>query len=691
VDNHKVFGVGEKVVVSVTYTGDCWNNQSKIKFSFSNAQLYFSNENGGNDIPVTADQEYSLTSLLPIYLIANTPSSTWDTVTVSATAYPNHNLGSSSSSTHLGHSNTPRSSSDSGTAYQIAILAKEKPWGGTWNEVEDSGTYSSRSWYHMWSINENAICANVTPSCLAQKVTDTSFTGISTDVFSSGSPGTVTPPWKKITSGIGLYLPVKAVVVAGGVSLQGNNASADIVMNDIEQVEWEPVSESASVSNEQGTEMYLAELKTPATLNQIYYYDELWSIYPTFSPKPNEQALNQARVKVTLKQNIPSGMLGTVHLDWFDPKDWEPYQNVTSNSGETWVSNSNGDGHLKKDNRAALAFSNGTGTLTFGQSGFTTSTVRKAIVEFSEGFGDNFIVAVHPNSGIAQKYRLDTNNTPSNPATDRQNLLIPTGTILPSNMRTPAIYVASWNGFKVPKEWLYNEAEYSIATAIDKNGGESYTKSVLNVNDEFGLTLNFQFDRSRGNGGYVKPDGYGISEDKKTKLSFVPNSGVKIGNTLGATSGGYEIAILDVDLMVSMVGGMSVFQKNETEGIQNTGNVVDIPVLNSNLPSYATEPLSKLMNGIGYGKDYTKMYPYNNADGNEWQKYWNTLNNNVNDTGLSNTIAIQKTANYLTVQLNGIANYFVDTEPPAVGDGHLYLQSHWGSGVTFTSASIQLN
>jgi hypothetical protein len=97
------------------------------------------------------------------------------------------------------------------------------------------------------------------------------------------------------------------------------------------------------------------------------------------------------------------------------------------------------------------------------------------------------------------------------------------------------------------------------------------------------------------------------------------------------------------------------------------------------------------MNGIGYGKDYSQIYSYNNAGGSGWQKYWNTLNNNVNDTGLSNTMTIQKTvSNTLTVQLNNIANYFTDTAPDA-GDGHLYLQSHWGSGVIFTSVSIQLN
>jgi len=88
----------------------------------------------------------------------------------------------------------------------------------------------------------------------------------------------------------------------------------------IASVEWGYTFNSTVATNEQNVEMYLAQLKPPQTATKEYYYDELWSVYPTFSPRPNEQALNQARVIVNLASDIPADMTGTVHLAWFDCK-----------------------------------------------------------------------------------------------------------------------------------------------------------------------------------------------------------------------------------------------------------------------------------------------------------------------------------------------------------------------------------
>jgi hypothetical protein len=45
------------------------------------------------------------------------------------------------------------------------------------------------------------------------------------------------------------------------------------------------------------------------------------------------------------------------------------------------------------------------------------------------------------------------------------------------------------------------------------------------------------------------------------------------------------------------------------------------------------------------------MEPYDFVTGNTWQKYWNTLNHNVNDTDLSNTMII-KYDEYFNVSVN---------------------------------------
>jgi hypothetical protein len=480
-----------------------------------------------------------------------------------------------------------------------------------------------------------------------------------------------------------------------------------VAVTAIESVEWEGADYSRAVENAQDIKMHLAELLTPgSSLKDNYYYfddENIYSVFPTFSPKTGEENLNQARVVVTLAANIPQGMAGTVHLSWFDPKDYAPSHYSILEDDEYWLPNSSGDGNVLKDNCTGLSFANGTSTLTFSNDqNFTTSNVRKAIVEFTEDcFGDNFIVAAHPNLDIAGTYHFkdDIDDQASDEEKQEQGktLLRPQSqAVLETNLRTSVLHVAAWNGFKVPKDWIYNEALYSIETetidTILAKGGESYAKSVLKLN-AFELNIQYDFDRSRGDDGYVLPS----TQTGNPKLSFVANSGVKIGSILGASAGAYEISILDMDAMVDLAGGIDSFKNNQVLQA-NSVNTCQIYVQN-----YTDEPLNCLMNGIGYGKEYSKMEPYvtasTNADSNVtldqyWEKFWNTLNNNVDDTNLYNNMTINYDLNKkLSVTLNSQTDYFVDQSPASLNntttnDGHLYLQSHWGSGVVFASATI---
>ena len=185
------------------------------------------------------------------------------------------------------------------------------------------------------------------------------------------------------------------------------------------------------------------------------------------------------------------------------------------------------------------------------------------------------------------------------------------------------------------------------------------------------------------------------------KLSFVANSGVKIGSTLGASEGAYEINILDVDSMVDMVvGGMATFAKNGAVGMQDSGRIEKIPLpafianaFNPPKTVFADEHLNTLMHGVGYGKDYSIMSYYKSNPGNfsvqTWQRYHQTLGNNKARSGQSNSMTIQLASVELVVNLNGES--YRDSNFNSKGDGYLYLQSHWGSGVIFTSASLQIN
>jgi hypothetical protein len=118
------------------------------------------------------------------------------------------------------------------------------------------------------------------------------------------------------------------------------------------------------------------------------------------------QSLNQARVKVVLTAPLLSEMHDTVHLHWFDPI------NASKRHTDKWSSKNPAAGK-KNDNIAGLSFigqePNGSLILEFNNNILGNPRypkVRNAIVSLSEGLGDNFIVAVHPNSGVVNKYRF---------------------------------------------------------------------------------------------------------------------------------------------------------------------------------------------------------------------------------------------------------------------------------------------
>ena len=154
----------------------------------------------------------------------------------------------------------------------------------------------------------------------------------------------------------------------------------------------------------------------------------------------------------------------------------------------------------------------------------------------------------------------------------------------------------------MPYGWIFDEKEYTIATeTIDTilgKGGESYAKSVLNP-FYFEIKLEYEFDRDRAPNGYIQgdsnKDGVIDSKDAK-KLSFVANSGLKIGSKAGASAGAYEVAILDVESMVAMAGGINSFKNGQ---VLQAGTLSACQVYVQN---YVDEPLNRLMNGVGYDR-----------------------------------------------------------------------------------------
>ena len=310
-------------------------------------------------------------------------------------------------------------SSDAATAYRILIEANEQPWGGTWGVVEDKGTLSvdlgstltTRPWYHLWSENASAVRVKTTPDWLEWTVTNVFYSHSILDAtgFSAGEGPVLSPvagsinlpdamKWKKVTENIGTYLKVKptiTVTAPGGViELTGNLTPSDIVVNKIAKVEWTPIDGSTNK----------IKLGTNPTDNG--------SGERCFPEKdsPDGTVNDQIDAKVSLTLPVPPNMWGTVHLAWFDPKN-------PKGSLKTLTSGNN-KANTIRDNHGTVQFVNSP-TLTFQTA--TNVQYLPARLKFVKDpvtnpsayaahAGDNYIVAAHPNSGVANKYRFQSDD-----------------------------------------------------------------------------------------------------------------------------------------------------------------------------------------------------------------------------------------------------------------------------------------
>ena len=750
-----VFEMGEFAELAVGYTGPCWQNGvSKMKISCASGAIFSSKplahagrwdgQPGSSPTIFTATVPGTSTVVYyvdPIYWFKLDRTATFycqlgpglqGNVFVTGSAIPMCN---SANVTHSPYNagSTEYGGGATATSFSLRIEAWEKPWGGIWGAAEDQGTNDfpigngvlKRPWYHLWRENENAVRVRVLPERFERSVTKVTYPTLPVADFAPGEGpanllgGSFTLPsgmnWKKVTGPVGTHLDEKPTVTIEGsgttIQLTGKLATTDLVMNEINEVEWveRELFGKEDVPNGSGstTPLYLAELVKGNGGGEYHFTNQpnSYAVFPTFAGQRQEH-FEQAKVMVTLKEAIPEHMHGTVHLRCFDPK------NVSPRDTSKWSLNN------PADNRGGVPLGNQTLKLTQMDSPAQNTTPQKyTIATFTEGFGDNFIVAAHPNSGVTNKYKFDNAG---------QILLKPDSQTLPDSLRTSILYNAAWNGFKVPKTWEVIDTGNTIhiATAIDDiNHGESYAKSVLNKTDftkDMELELKYCFARSRDNigstWGYVLPP----KQESKPKLSFVGNSGVKIGSTGGASTGVYEIAILDMDSMIAMGGYDSTQLINNVTpvygtidnfrrdrpvtgaGVQDNRRVEGMKATYGTPPAHKTlafepENVNTLMHGVAYGKDYNNMNDYTTASatapggtGAAWEKYWNTLRNNqINCGTLGNdfTMVIGWTpqSNKLTAKINGSERYgeagFNDFK-----DEHLYLQSHWGSGVVFTSA-----
>jgi len=431
---------------------NCWGDNSEIYLTYPSDKItiYHTNASGVKTTYSSGSTIYKK-NLGTFTGKAIKVSTSWDDIVVTATGTPVSDSGSSS-----GHSHSPCSATLKLTAYSITIEVQEKPWGGVWGSPEDKGTYTisggstsgstgsgssgsgsagtvSRPWYHLWTVNDNAIRANVAPQCLGDIVTNSTFSGLSVADFSptSAAPSTnAKPTWKKITSGTGLRKDVMATITADGKSLPGTQNKVDVMVNEISQVEWLTRYQSETRNPGTPTEAHLAKLET---------YDNGYRTFPekTEPDKYNSSGVlitkstiyDKVEVRITLAETIPSGMWGSVYVGWFDPDNPKGSNKIpASGSNKANTVRDNWGGFKSSDNNYCVTF-------TDADSNYNGFYKAKGFVISPAHAGDNYIIATHPNSGVVDKYCFQS---------DGKTLLRPDGastTTLQTSMRSSVLTV----------------------------------------------------------------------------------------------------------------------------------------------------------------------------------------------------------------------------------------------------------
>ncbi len=239
--------------------------------------------------------------------------------------------------------------------------------------------------------------------------------------------------------------------------------------------------------------------------------------------------------------------------------------------------------------------------------------------------------------------------------------------------------------------------------------GFSYLTSALTYSGGFTMNYSYTFDRSYGDAyGYVQAKNEN-GTDKSKKLSFVGNGGIKYGGE----SGSFEAAIFDVRAMVAMIlndpsvvsaNKLSDTQINHLSTLLKEEQASEKSIQDVN-KSFAAEPITKLLDAVGYGAGITSVY----------NDLYTRLENTLPDTEKNKILALflaevfETAPNGQVVRLeitnptdayNNTINisdknqtYYSDEKIPLTSTtdeftGQIYLQAHWGSGVEYVVSSI---
>jgi RHS repeat-associated protein len=282
----------------------------------------------------------------------------------------------------------------------------------------------------------------------------------------------------------------------------------------------------------------------------------------------------------------------------------------------------------------------------------------------------------------------------------------PSGNFIYPILMLLSTITAGASGMQLGKGWI-NNGNGVITTSDDKTTDANYTvfsNGGLPFLSGFSMEFNYTFDdidgnKIRGNQyGYVQAEARDKTGKLRKKLSFVGNSGVKIGGFKGT-----EIAIFDVVGMVNMVGGLEAFKS--LIKFNATGNPVTAEVTYNDI-KYEGEELSRLMSGIKYGlkgSDFGRIYhiddkgiihPFNAVNPtienfkelfeHNYKLFNGATKMKILYFGGNLEVYVGKPGETLTIK-----NLYYRDTGINIGDGKIYLQAHWGSGVQFSNITVK--
>ena len=257
-------------------------------------------------------------------------------------------------------------------------------------------TYTSLEDYHVvWQENSNRVGFNVLGNIDGDDPDDcAAFTNLFTYQVkgqawtwdSTANEYVRSNTWNNFNGGLGVY-NLKIDLYANNQKFKSLPDNDRYCFNAVSSVAWE---NAPIVSTPGETSSHLNLISDGSNGVKAFVEQPLNTSTGALNPEKNI-----ATARVTLAVQLPAGMTGTVHVDWFDPDN--PIGSTITASGY---------GKGKRDNHGTISQIS-SNVLTFDAQ----TNTRLLTLTIDGGYaGDNYILAAHPNLGVMGRAEVRNNN-----------------------------------------------------------------------------------------------------------------------------------------------------------------------------------------------------------------------------------------------------------------------------------------